>query len=740
MYLTKTLIIFSCVLNFSLINSQTYIIVGEIKLGNKKPPYELCINKQSQCKEIISDNYKIETKDTGNLSLELYSDKAVIYQGIIYVSGYQDTVWKNIENYNIELNEVTIGYSKSKKEINYLKTYSKEKLIATGCTNLSESINSINGINTRLSCGVCNSTEIQINNLSGIYTGISVDGIPIVGPLANSYSISGIPTSVIKEVEVNKGPGNLMYGNEGIAGNINIKTREYNQFAKTELQVQSNSLGENILSEGVKFKTGKVEQLIILDNSFTSRKMDINEDGFTDFSQYEKSSTYHKLCYKKNQVVLKMLNRYLYEERWGGQLNWRDSDKGKETWYGESVKTNRIENNLILKRFITNGNVSLIASHSNHKQDAFYGTNSYYAHQRIIFTQTALNKEYKRFNLITSIDYKNIQNKENSSLLINSFKDGLISTHNTGIVLQSNLMPRKELNVLAGMRIDYNNINHWLPSYRLGISYLIRENLKAQIYSGNAYRQIQLISEEHATLNGSRKVEIQSGSLAEKSNSITTAFLYETTRKNTYVEFEVGGFYTSFSDKIIQDYESDPSKLLIKSINGKYVNHGLYINIESNYNSRLKNEFGLTYAIIGINETDSSGVSRMIKPLFNPKLTMNYSVTYSMLKKRLDINLNGIIKSPMNLPLAERDFRTDKSPWYCLVNLVLSKNFKDNLRIQIGINNLLNFVPQHPILRWEDPFNKIKLDPDKDFTFDAAYNYAPIKGIHTFISLQYILK
>ena len=93
----------------------------------------------------------------------------------------------------------------------------------------------------------------------------------------------------------------------------------------------------------------------------------------------------------------------------------------------------------------------------------------------------------------------------------------------------------------------------------------------------------------------------------------------------------------------------------------------------------------------------------------------------------------------MNLPLAERDFRPDKSPWYCLANFVISKSIKQNLGIKIGVNNLLNFIPKNPILRWEDPFNKITLAPDKDFTFDAAYNYAPIKGTHIFISIKYAL-
>lgn len=719
--------------------AQNIIIYGKINIKESYPPYEICLNNKKTCLPVKSNNYSIELTDTGYVSIELYSKNKLIYQGSININHDEDSIHKDISDLEIELNEVTICLIKQKVNIEPLKSYSRERLISTGCTNITESINAINGITTRLNCGVCNSTEIQINNLPGIYTGISIDGIPIVGPLANSYAISGIPNSLIKSIEINKGPGNLKLGNEGIAGNINIKTREYIDYAKTEFQLQSNSLGENSISSGFKFKLGKSEQLLISDNSFSNRKMDVNKDGFTDFSLYKKSSTYHKLTYNKKEIVLKIFNRYLFEDRWGGQLNWKNSDKGKDNWYGETVKTIRTENNLILKRFITNGSFCLIASHSFHKQDAFYGTNSYYAQQRIMFTQAIFYKESRWVKLNTSIDYKSIQNKERSNVLASSIKEDINSIQNTGIVLQNNIIPWKKLNALADFRIDYNSINHWLPSCRLGISYLIKENIKAQIYGGNAFRQLQLISEEHAALNGSRKIEILSKSLAEKSNSIAMSFQSEISKKNTAYEIEVGGFYNSFRNKIMQDFETDPSKLIIKTINGNYVNQGLYFNVESNYNNRLKNEFGLTYSEITINETDNSGVSRSIKPLFNPRFAMNFSITYSILNKRVDLNLNGVIKSPMNLPLAERDFRPDKSPWYCLANFVISKSIKQNLGIKIGVNNLLNFIPKNPILRWEDPFNKITLAPDKDFTFDAAYNYAPIKGTHIFISIKYAL-
>ncbi|WP_157282820.1 hypothetical protein [Pedobacter antarcticus] len=62
------------------------------------------------------------------------------------------------------------------------------------------------------------------------------------------------------------------------------------------------------------------------------------------------------------------------------------------------------------------------------------------------------------------------------------------------------------------------------------------------------------------------------------------------------------------------------------------------------------------------------------------------------------------------------------------------------MEIYGGVKNLFNFVPKDVLMRPFDPFNKTADDPisnPKGYTFDTAYNYAPLQGIRVFAGLRY---
>jgi outer membrane receptor for ferrienterochelin and colicins len=96
----------------------------------------------------------------------------------------------------------------------------------------------------------------------------------------------------------------------------------------------------------------------------------------------------------------------------------------------------------------------------------------------------------------------------------------------------------------------------------------------------------------------------------------------------------------------------------------------------------------------------------------------------------------------MRLPLLAHDFRPEYSPWFCIANLQLTYKVGQQIELYMGVKNLLNFVPQNPIMRAFDPFDKNINDPvanPKGYTFDPSYNYASLQGIRGFLGLRYSL-
>jgi outer membrane receptor for ferrienterochelin and colicins len=723
----------------SKINAQQIKVYGKINLSNNPFIIKLCLPEQNKCVDVVDGIYNITISDSNKFYFELRSSKGIEYTNYIKISNLQDSIEINIYDKEYVLDEVEIGLSSNKNEVEIpIKKTSREKLAVGGNINLCEGINSINGINARTSCGVCNSTEIQINNLSGIYSSFCIDGVPNVSGLGSSYGLSGLPLGLIKEINVTKGPFTSKISNEGIAGTIDVVKRDFDDISKRELIFQSNSLGELDLNIGLKGKLKTTEHLFYINCSGTSFSVDNNNDSFTDFSNYKKMNVYYSSNLINDKIKkLKITSRTFLEDRWGGEMSWTKKDKGTENKYAEVIFTKRTENNLQFQKRKGEHLFNIVLSHTFHEQDSYYGTNKYFAKQQIGFTQFEYAKNAKYLLLENGISLRGTISQEKTNLVINQNNNEFNHIINAGYFLQCEWRINRRLSFINSGRIDFNTITYWLPSYRAGINYRATNNLKLTLFAGNAYRQLQFISEEHALLNGSRKVERKLNKPVEESWSVTTNIKYVLNKGSFNSEIECGGFYTNFNNKIVLDYESSTDKIILKNTLGKFNCYGFYITINSKLKSRWEVDLGLNNA--NINFTEKINEQEIKQAVyFNPKFTITYSITHNFSNKTKLI-FSGNTKSPMLLPLAENDFRPEQSPWFSLINLFLSRAVGEKINLQLGVKNLMNFIPEHPILRSEDPFEKVQLPANRDYSFDATYNYSPVKGIHFVIILKYNL-
>jgi outer membrane receptor for ferrienterochelin and colicins len=120
-----------------------------------------------------------------------------------------------------------------------------------------------------------------------------------------------------------------------------------------------------------------------------------------------------------------------------------------------------------------------------------------------------------------------------------------------------------------------------------------------------------------------------------------------------------------------------------------------------------------------------------------------FQVTYINIKYDFTIDYTGQVYGPMRLPILPNDYRPEYSPVYTLQNVQFSKSFHNGLGLYAGIKNIFNFMPISPIMRPQDPFDRQANDVINNplgYTFDAAYNYAPLMGIRGFVGIRYMLK
>ena len=109
----------------------------------------------------------------------------------------------------------------------------------------------------------------------------------------------------------------------------------------------------------------------------------------------------------------------------------------------------------------------------------------------------------------------------------------------------------------------------------------------------------------------------------------------------------------------------------------------------------------------------------------------------------MTFDLTGSFYGPMRLPIVPNDFRPEYSPAFTIMNLKISKQLPHRITLYAGLRNILNFVPENPILRPEDPFDNNINDPISNpngYAFDPTYNYASLQGINGFFGIRWDLK
>jgi outer membrane receptor for ferrienterochelin and colicins len=612
-----------------------------------------------------------------------------------------------------------------------------------------ESLNMVNGVRPQLQCNVCNTGDIHINGMEGPYSMVMIDGMPIVSALGTVYGLMGIPNSIIQRVEIQKGPSSTLYGSEAVGGLINVITKSPEKAPMISFDVFGTSYQELNTDISVKYKIGKKITAISSINYFHfDKKWDINNDNFTDVTLQKRSAFFNKFSYKhKSGKTSQLAIRYYYEDRWGGQMNWNNTFRGGDSVYGESIYTNRYEVIGVSPLKFFNQEFKFQYSFNKHLQNSAYGNTPFYADQNIVFGQITKNINIRRNDLLCGFALRYTLYDDNT--IITLTKDSIalnkpLTTYLPGVFIQDEITINEKNILLIGIRYDYNSIHGNIFSPRANWKYTLNKNNILRVGVGNGYRVVNLFSEDHAAFNGARDVVIMSDLKPEQSWNSTLNYSLFKQFKNSFTSIDANLFYTYFTNKIVADYFTDHQKVIFDNLNGYGINRGIGFHVLWSFHYPLKLSLGATYADVFLQKTDSLKNYVKTVQVQTPKFTSNFVVSYTFTKLKASIDLTGNIYSPMLLPILPKDYRPEYSPWFCLMNLQITKDLKKDWQIYFGCKNILNFIPKEaPIMRPFDPFDKKVNDPINNpngYTFDPGYNYAPFQKARLFLGFRMKIK
>jgi outer membrane receptor for ferrienterochelin and colicins len=612
-----------------------------------------------------------------------------------------------------------------------------------------EGLSYVNGVRPQLNCNVCSTGDIHINGLEGPYTMVLIDGMPMVSGLSTVYGLSGIPNSLIERVEIVKGPASTLYGSEAVGGLINIITKNPSKAPTFSADAFSTSWLDYNVDIGVKLNAGSKASALVGVSYFNYQNpIDNNKDGFTDLTLQNRISVFNKWSFnRKDNRLASIAARYYYEDRWGGQMNWNKSFRGGSDVYGESIYTKRFEV-LGTYQLPMTEKVTLQYSFSSHNQNSSYGHVLFNADQKIAFAQLLWDKEVGSHNLLfgTPLRYTFYNDNTTATRFLDG-KDHPDKILLPGIFIQDEIKSGAHA-VLLGARYDYNSRHGSIFTPRFAYKYKFNQTDVIRLNIGRGFRIVNLFTEDHAALTGSRQVILKEKLNPEQSWNVNLNFVKKIVTGSSFIGFDASVFYTHFTNRILPDYDTNPNEIIYDNLDGYAVSKGVNLNLDFNFPFPLKIIAGGTYME---NFQQENGVR--FRPVLTEKYTGVWSVSYEFPRSGLSFDYTGNIYGPMRLPvLSEEDPRAGISPVWSLQNIQITKKFDNGLEIYGGVKNLLNFTPPaNSIARANDPFDKnVKFDdngqviatPDNPYrlTFDPSYVFAPNQGIRGFLGMRYTMR
>ncbi len=579
-----------------------------------------------------------------------------------------------------------------------------------------ESLQNINGVRPQLNCNVCNTGDIHINGQEGANTMMLIDGLPIVSGLSTVYGLSGIPQALIDQLEVIKGPASTLYGSEAIGGVINLITKTPDRSPAFSVESFASGWGEINTDLGARYRLGTNSAGLLGVNYFNyTNPIDNNGDNFTDLTLQNRISVFNKLDFNAFSIA----TRYLHEERWGGEMNWTPAFRGGTERYGESIFTRRWE---VFGAYTISPDAYIQYSFNDHNQNSVYGNTEFLAQQRIGFLQAVLDQHIGAVPLMLGLTYRYTWYNDNTPATANKEQ-----THLPGIFVQTTLNTGPRIEWLLGTRWDYNSRYGTILTPRLNIKYARTSSQALRLSIGSGYRIVNVITEDHAALNGARDVVFDDKLKPERSWNANLNWTKDIYAKQGYIlNIDASLFYTYFDNKILPDYDSDPQKIVYANLDGYAVTHGATLNLRGLFPNGIQFNAGATWIDAFTKENEKKE-----RPYFTEKLTGTYQLSYTLANTRGTFDVSGNVISPMRLPLlGDEDSRDPNSPWIHILNMQYTHNW-GALEVFGGLKNILDFTPPtNSIAAADNPFSD---------DFDPTYVYASNQGRRVFLGMRWQL-
>ena len=600
-----------------------------------------------------------------------------------------------------------------------VQNISSKELQKAACCNLSESFETNATVDVTYSDAVSGAKQIQMLGLDGIYTQITQENVPLIRGLSSAYGLTYVPGTWIESIQVIKGAGSVINGFESFAGQINLEYFKPENADKLYWNFYTNT--ESKFENNLQFakKAGKWTSNLFTSINYHSKDVDHDKNGFLDMPHIKSFNVLNRWLRDTERYRVNLVGRVLFDERIGGQV--RTISNPYEVILDNTLLEFNSKTGLKMPEK-EGKSVGLQTAFRRHNQEILFGNTNYKALQESAY-----------LNLIaqTYIGTTNNVLKYGTSYYADRYTENYESINfdrtdlTTGVFSEySYTSLDKKLVLVVGARGDYLNSHGFEFLPRLNVRYNPGEQTVVRFSGGKAMRIANPIAENTAYFASSRTFEIHDSLGVELAWNIGANLTHCFKLFEREATFNVDAYRTQFENQVVVDIE-DPSKLRFYNLDGESYSNSIQFDI--NYELFDRFDMKLAYKINQVYSTFDG--KKQLSPLVPENRALaNFAYRTDHKNQWLfDYTWNYIGKSRIPYhPLIESG-KTFSDPFY-VMNSQVTKRFK-TLDIYLGVENLLNYKQDNPILGSNDPFGS---------NFDASIIWAPVMGrlIYTGIRLK----
>ena len=533
-------------------------------------------------------------------------------------------------------------------------------------------LNETTGIHIQQTSATSFNSSVRIQGLSGKYTQLLRDGMPMYGGLSSGLSLLQISPLDLQQVEVIKGANSTLYGGGAIAGLINLVTKKPGAQKEKSMLFNVTSAGGADASGYYSSRQGNWGTRIF--GSYNQNSAyDPAENQFSAIPEFERLSFSPNIFYESSKREFSFGFNAVKEDRTGGDMDYIRGHR-RHPAYFEQIETDRLSTQTEYISQLDSGKEFVFRNSINSYQQAINMMDYSFSGEQISsFSEAHIVGAAPRLDWVVGVNLwtENFEQKSIAAPLALDF-----NSQTAGVFAQGTFFFGEHWHIESGLRVDSSSElgNFVLP--RASLLYSPSEKTSLRVGGGLGYKEPNPFGEEAEAIQYRGISPFETGELvAEESFGLNIDLSHGfDLADNATLSLNLLFFYTRV-DNPLQLLDLSDSQYAYQQPDDFLDTKGAELSAIWRWNN-FKYFFGYTHANV---ETHTAGEIKMV-PLM-PKDRVNNVFVYER-EDDLRVGLEAYYYSRQRLAdgSAARD--------YWIFGLMTEKIISDRLSIFLNFENL----------------------------------------------------